>query len=410
MATAVETQSARNALRHGLAGDKYLPAHAAGHFNQIKAGLVRIYQPATPESEALVEELAFCRWKIFEADRIFDLSRQAEMPMAADYYRRHLQARFQADLAAFEQSPGTMLDQLLLTLPGTRYILSIWHDAFELLQSGKMLTLPLISRLVAALGSRWNPSDISHENLIFSLKCVALSVQPLALVPFDDGSYANEQELMASRRVLRYESWTERQEEASADILAIATAKISELKARVEFLEQHEPAMIQAFAEMHAGFGLLDSALSRQASRVNRYRMQATHRAAFLEFRLIRLQDEKRKDVATSKNTRDFACAVPDSQNDFLKFVSQNQPLRSTTRVDETDHLATTTTTKAHPIPRQPAVVAEDTGELRNEPFITADEPADDAIETVPISQGQQKWMELAGWVDPGDQPMGRAV
>ena len=408
MASVVETQSARNAIRHGLSGDKFVPAHAADHFNQIKAGLARIYEPGTPQMEALVEELAFCRWKIFEADRIFELARQAELPLAADYFRRHQLARFQADLAAFEQSPGTMLDHLLLSLPGTRYLLSVWEEARDTMESQNLLSLAMVKNLIAALGSPFDINRMSHKTFLFALCCIRASTMPTAMLDTMMTEPDPQEQLSANRRVLNCSELSKSIEESRLEVLALAKARITELKARVELLERHEQAMIEAFGEMHAGFGLLDPALTRQASRINRYRMQATHRAAFLEFRLMRLLDENQKNANAYGSSPVMARPNNSLQNDFLKFVKQHEIKPFSGEPAEIDHLTDT----GKPVNANMQVVQEieDTGELRNDSFKPADALAGDATETVPMSQALPKWKELAGWEDSDDLPFGRAV
>ena len=408
MATVVETQSARNAIRHGLAGDKYVPAHAAEHFNQIKAGLGRIYQPRTPEAEALVEELAFCRWKIFEADRIFDCARQAELPMAADYYRRHQLARFQADLAAFEQSPGTMLDQLLLTLPGTRHILSLWQEAHDAIESENLLSFNLVKSLIAALGSPFDINRMSHKTLLFAMCCIRTSSKPMAMLEPEMALPDHDEQLAASRRVLYCSKTSNKLEDSRAEVLAVAQAKISELKARAELLERHEQAMIEAFGEMHAGFGLLDPDLTRQASRINRYRMQATHRAAFLEFRLVRLLDEQQKTANNYGGTPVLAGSNKSLQNDFLKFVKQHQPSADIVEVADSNHQ--TSAGKLAGTGMQVIHEVEDTAGLRNESFTPGDLNADSSFPTVPIVPMPLNREDQADWEESDRQPLGRAV
>lgn len=408
MASVVETQSARNAIRHGLAGDKYLPAHAAEHFNQIKAGLALIYKPGTPQMEALVEELAFCRWKIFEADRIFDTARQAELPLAADYFRRHQLARFQADLAAFEQSPGTMLDQLLLSLPGTRYLLSVWEEARDTIESQNLLSLAMVKNLIAALGSPFDMNRMSHKTFLFALSCIRASTMPTAMLDTMMTEPDPQEQLSADRRVLNCSEMSKSIEESRVEVLALANARITALKARADLLERHEQAMIEAFGEMHAGFGLLDPALTRQASRINRYRMQATHRAAFLEFRLTRLFDENQKNTNAYGSLPVKAKPNNSLQNDFLQFVKQHEIKPLSGKSAEIDHLTDT----GKPVKASMQVVEEvqDTGELRNESFTPAVDVAGNAIETVPMTQALPKWKDLADWEESGDLPLGRAV
>ncbi|MFM7591451.1 MAG: hypothetical protein ACKO85_06610, partial [Isosphaeraceae bacterium] len=279
----------RNAVRHGLSGSFYVPENARLHVDEIRKEIVSQFRVYFFEGEKIVEEMAICRWQVFEADRLLDEAREREIAEAGLHYDRFLEnerAEFQAIL---ETDPERGVSLLKQNIYGSDSLIAVWAEARKLVHENLSFYGEILRRMVSASGSHWSMDRITHDALQMVSLCLAVTpsqvdAELIAREWLSD--LAPESREVALRRLAEYRHRYGQAADAESQIIAIIDDKIDELSQHKQRLEQNLEQSIAGFAAAHAGHGMLNPLLMKEAALLQRYRTRAMNRFEKLESKL----------------------------------------------------------------------------------------------------------------------------
>ena len=274
--------SAANAVRHGLSGSFYVPEHARGHVAEIAEELKNVFCPFTPDDEQMLQEIAICRWQVFEVDRLLDLKSQNEFTRGPEFFERHLQAEFREHLELLSQNPTLGLEALSTTIKGCEYLLGIWNEARNILLVDAPIYPEILKKVAHAMGSPWPLHIMSPETLAKVAGFISL------MGPLTDLSRLWSQDdlhqgLPTKLRLDFYLGSAGKTPDLRNSIIRWIDEKIREISAFKEILDTQLSDRIKVFSTCYAGYGMLDPIDSKHVNTLRRYQTKARNRAWKLE-------------------------------------------------------------------------------------------------------------------------------
>ncbi|MFM7131274.1 MAG: hypothetical protein ACKO0V_18145 [bacterium] len=283
--------AARNAVRHGLSGSHYVPDHARDHVAAILRDIEKQFRAAFHAEKAAAEEMALCRWQVFEADRLLDERHQIEIAEAGKHYDKFLETE-QADfLNVLAHNPARGISLLKHNLYGNEALIATWTEIRHLVDLNLPFSTEILRQMVAALGSHWQLDKISHQALVAVALCLSGGTHPddaeliaNAWVREIDPELAD----FAARRLGEYRKRFGQEPDAQAQLIAMIDDKLSELKALKDRLEAGLDHSIANFATAHAGQGMRDPLLIKEIGLLQRYRTRALNRITRLELQIAK--------------------------------------------------------------------------------------------------------------------------
>lgn len=281
--------SARNAVRHGLSGSHFVPEHARDHVAAILSDIQQQFRIGIFAEKAVAEEMALCRWQVFEADRLLDERQQIEMAEAGRHYDKFLETE-QADfLNVLALDPARGISLLKHNIYGNDTLIETWTEIRHLVDQRLPFSTDLLRRMVAALGSHWQLDKISHKALLAASLCLAVGPHPddaeliaKAWVREIDPELAD----FAARRLGEYRKRFGLAPDAQSQLIAIIDDNLKELKSVKDRLEANLEQSIVNFATLHAGHGMCDPLLIKEIALLQRYRTRALNRITRLELQI----------------------------------------------------------------------------------------------------------------------------
>lgn len=310
--SAVVTNSApaaRNAVRHGLSGTHYVPAHARDHVAAIRREIDTQFRILLSGEQKIAEEMAICRWQAFEADRLLDERLEQEIAEAGLHYDRFLENERTNFQTILEVDPARGISLLKQNIYGNEALIGVWTEARYLVDQKLPFYTGLIKKMVAGLGSHWQLDKISHQALMMVSLC-------LATIKLDDTEVIAKQWLreldpelhsISAHRLAEYRHRFGQMPDPLTQLLAIIEDNINELNEVKERLEKNLDRSIANFATAHAGQGMCDPVLMKEVALLQRYRTRALNRISKLESQIEkqRVREGRNSEAASLRQKLD---------------------------------------------------------------------------------------------------------
>lgn len=324
--------AARNAVRHGLSGSHFVPDHARDHVAAILRDIEKQFRTTVYSEKAVAEEMALCRWQVFEADRLLNEHLQIEIAEAGKHYDKFLETERAEFLNVLALDPARGISQLKHNIYGNETLIATWTEIRHLVDHNLSFSTEILRRMVAALGSHWQLDKISHQALVAVALCLAGGTHPddaelicNSWVREIDPELAN----FAARRIGEYRKRFGMAPDAQSQLIAIIDNHLNELKSLKETLEANLDDSIANFAAVHAGQGMRDPLLIKEIGLLQRYRTRALNRISRLEHQI-----EKGRADSTSNIAREIRDRM--EEKECMEILSnQNKPVKAVRELPE---------------------------------------------------------------------------
>jgi hypothetical protein len=291
----MNTNTAGNAVRHGLSGLRHMPKGREAELGPIELDLIECRLPETPEQLEIVHELAFAMWQKSEHERVMVMEADKLAVNAGDLFDQKALEDYQKLHKLWLENPMKYTKTMIRSKLGVEHFLEIWQVMIGCLKEGFGISLPMAISAVRTEGCSPSPHFISGPgNWIITRAMAFVSdvedfvEEWLELVQAEDSKGALARANLISKEAPELE-------DAYQQLCERVMLRVKHYTQSLEELSHEYDQERQGFIDQYSVNVMSSPEFEKQLQRMHRYRVFTENRIKELNRRLANIKSDMLK-------------------------------------------------------------------------------------------------------------------